>query len=105
MLMDYEKKIIEKEIARLERAYNEAMGRYEVTGSRSTSRTMTRYRVLQAALERGLDVGSYAQALERANGGMMRKLVAAERALMRLRDEGRIPPDAAGELMWMIREG
>ncbi len=105
MLMDYEKKIIEKEIGRLDRAWYKAMGRYEVTGSRSTSRTMTRYRVLQAALERGLDVGSYAQALETANSGMIRKLVAADQALMRMRDDGRIPPDAAGELMRMIREG
>ena len=51
MVRDYEKKIVEEEIGRLERAYRDAQERYGVTGSRSTDRTMTKYQVLIDALE------------------------------------------------------
>ena len=54
MIRDYEKKIVEDEIARLERAYNDAQERYGITGSASTDRTMTKYSVLRNVLEDAL---------------------------------------------------
>lgn len=54
MIRDYEKKIVEDEIARLERAYNDAQERYGITGSASTDRTMTKYSVLRDVLEDAL---------------------------------------------------
>ncbi len=54
MIRDYEKKIVEDEIARLERAYNDAQERYGITGSVSTDRTMTKYSILRYILEDAL---------------------------------------------------
>jgi len=52
--MDDSRKIIEKEIQRLERAYRDAQDRYAYSGSRSTDNTMYKYSVLQGALEKSL---------------------------------------------------
>lgn len=52
--MDDHRKIIEKEIQRLKRAYKNAQDRYAFTGSSSTDRTMYKYSVLQDALEKSL---------------------------------------------------
>ena len=46
--------IVEKEIARLERAYRNAQDRYAYTGSASTDNTMYKYSVLRDALEKSL---------------------------------------------------
>ena len=54
MIRDYEKKIVEEEIARLERAYANAQDRYAVSGSASSDRTMTKYSVLRDVLEDAL---------------------------------------------------
>lgn len=54
MIRDYEKKIVEDEITRLERLYADAQERYGVTGSASTDRTMTKYSVLRDVLEDAL---------------------------------------------------
>ena len=54
MIRDYERKIVEDEIARLERAYTDAQERYGITGSASTDRTMTKYSVLRDVLEDAL---------------------------------------------------
>ena len=54
MIRDYERKIVEDEIARLERAYRDAQERYGITGSASTDRTMTKYSVLRDVLEDAL---------------------------------------------------
>lgn len=54
MFEDDEIKIIEDEIARMQMAYNNAQERYGFSGSRSSERTMTKYRVLMDALEKVL---------------------------------------------------
>ena len=48
---DYERKIIEAEIDRLGKRWEEAHESYGITGSPSTERTMTKYDVLRNALE------------------------------------------------------
>lgn len=48
------RRIIEKEIERLKRAYLDAQDRYAYTGSLSTDRTMYKYSVLRDALEKSL---------------------------------------------------
>lgn len=50
-----DRRIIEDEIARLDRLWREAQERYGVTGSRSTERTMHRYDTLIRALNRALN--------------------------------------------------
>lgn len=51
MITKEDRKIIEDEIARLERAYRDAQDRYAYSGSASTDRTMHKYQTLQIALE------------------------------------------------------
>ncbi len=48
------RKIVEKEIERLERAYRSAQEKYAYSGSRSTDNTMYKYSVLQDALLKSL---------------------------------------------------
>lgn len=50
-----DRRIIEDEIARLERLWKDAQERYAYTGSRSTERTMHRYDTLIRALNRALN--------------------------------------------------
>lgn len=49
-----EREIIETEIERMQKAWEDAQERYGITGSRSSERTMTKYRVLINALEKSL---------------------------------------------------
>ena len=54
-MIDTDRKIIEDEIGRLERLWQDAQERYAYTESRSTERTMRRYSVLVRALNRALN--------------------------------------------------
>lgn len=51
MITNEDRRIIEAEIDRLERAWRDAQERYAYSGSASTDRTMHKYSVLQMALE------------------------------------------------------
>lgn len=55
MIDNDERRIIEEEIARLERLWQDAQERYGITGSRTTERTMHRYDTLIRALNRALN--------------------------------------------------
>lgn len=55
MIDNDERRIIEEEIARLERLWQDAQERYGYTGSRTTERTMHRYDTLIRALKRSLN--------------------------------------------------
>lgn len=54
-MIDNDRKIIEDEIGRLERLWQDAQERYGITGSRSSERTMHRYDTLIRALNRALN--------------------------------------------------
>ena len=54
MLMDYEIQVIEKELERMHKAYENAQDRYAY-GSRSADRTMEKYDVLIRVLEAALN--------------------------------------------------
>lgn len=54
MITKEDRKIIEAEIAALDKKYDDAHELYGITGSRSTERTMTKYDVLRNALEQYL---------------------------------------------------
>lgn len=54
MIRDYEKKVVEDEIARLETAYENAQDRYGCTGSPSSERTMNKCSILKDVLEDAL---------------------------------------------------
>ena len=56
-MMDYQREIIEKELARMRKAYNDAHERYAY-GSRSADKTMEKYDVLIPILEKALEAGS-----------------------------------------------
>ena len=51
MVDEQSRKIIESEIERMKQAYQNAQDRYAWSGSRSSDRTMTKYRTLIDALE------------------------------------------------------
>ena len=103
--MDDARKIVEKEIARLKRAYNDAQDRYAYTGSRSTDQTMYKYSVLMDALEKSTaDPSDEENRLRRLYDGLTERIVNAEREIKRLRDERELLPGYADRLI-MILEG
>lgn len=103
--MDSAVKIVEKEIDRLMRAYNDAQDRYAYTGSRSTDNTMYKYSVLRDALEKSLaDPSEEENRLRRLYDGLHERIADAEREIKRLRDERELLPGYADKLI-MILEG
>ena len=94
MIDNDERKIVEEEIARLERLWQDAQERYGYTGSRSTNRTMTKYRVIMNALELVLNDERYAR-LEEDRNQMFNRLMAAKHLVQRMAQAGRIPADVA----------
>ena len=103
--MDDARKIIEKEIKRLEKAYSSAQDRYAYTGSRSTDNTMYKYSVLKGALEKSLaGPTDEEERLLRRIDDMRENIAKAERELKRLRDDREILPGYADKII-RIMEG
>lgn len=103
--MDDAQKIIEKEIDRLDRAWQSAQDRYAYTGSRSTDNTMYKYSVLKDALLKSLaDPSEEEQRLRRLYDTQVERIANAEREIKRLRDARELMPGYADKLM-MILEG
>lgn len=103
--MDDARKIVEKEIDRMEKAYKNAQDRYAYTGSRSTDNTMYKYSVLRDALEKSIaDPSDEEQRLRRLYDTQVERIANAEREIKRLRDERELLPGYADRLM-MILEG
>ena len=99
------RKIVEKEIQRLERAYKDAQDRYAYTGSRSTDNTMYKYSVLRDALEKSLaDPSDEEMRLRGMYDRVIERIANAEREIKRLRDERELLPGYADRLM-LILEG
>lgn len=93
----YEQKIIEDEIRRLETAWENAQERYGQTGSASSERTMTKYRVLIDTLENALTDNRY-KSLERSVVAGTEKMREVKELIVRLAQAGRIPADVANLL-------
>lgn len=91
-MIEYERRILEGEMKRLERAWESAQERYAVTGSRSTDRTMTRYQVIMAALEHTL-TDNRTQTLERVSGSRLTKLLEIRRLVREWADAGKLGPE------------
>lgn len=103
--MDDARKIVEKEIDRLELAYKNAQDRYAYTGSRSTDNTMYKYSVLRDALEKSMaDPSDEEMRLRGMYDKVIERIANAEREIKRLRDERELLPGYADRLM-MILEG
>lgn len=102
-MIDSDRKIIEAEIERLEGLWQAAQERYGVTGSRSTDKTMTKYRVLQEALESVL-TDNRAQTLEHSNAHMMNQLANLRQTIVRMAEAGRLPVDVANLLTQIIMD-
>ena len=102
-MIERDRRIIEAEIARLEGLWQDAQERYGVTGSRSTDKTMTKYRVLQEALESVLN-DNKTQAVEHSNARMLNQLAKLLEAVEHYAKSGRLPADAANVLTRIIRE-
>lgn len=100
---NYEKKIIEAEIDRLEKRWEEAHELYGITGSASTERTMIKYDVLKNALEDFL--------YHRQDEADHRMIIRQQEQLLKLKNTvyrfaaiGRIPADVANVLTNIIME-
>ena len=100
---NYEKKIIEAEISRLEKRWEEAHELYGITGSASTDRTMTKYDVIKTALENYL--------YHRQDDADSRMILRQQEQLLKLKNTvyrfaaiGRIPADVASVLTNIIME-
>lgn len=102
-MIDSDRKIIEAEIERLEGLWQAAQERYGVTGSRSTDKTMTKYRVLQEALESTLN-DNRLLALEHSNALMMNQLANLRQIIARMTEAGKIPVDVAKLLTQILVE-
>lgn len=102
-MIDSDRKIIEAEIERLEGLWQAAQERYGVTGSRSTDKTMTKYRVLQEALESVL-TDNRVQALTQSNAHMMNQLAELRQLIVRYAEAGRLPADVANVLTQVIMD-
>lgn len=102
-MIDSDRKIIEAEIERLEKLWADAQERYGITGSRSTDRTMTRYRVIQEALERTLNDSRY-DTLERSRMQLLNTLTEVKRMIVTLAQAGRIPADVANVITRILTE-
>ena len=96
-----DRKIIEAEIERLDRLWQDAQERYGYTGSRSTDRTMTKYRVLRNALELVLNDERYAR-LEEDRNRMFNQLMAAKHLVQGMAQAGRIPADVATMIVMVL---
>lgn len=102
-MIESDRRIIEAEIARLEGLWQDAQERYGVTGSRSTDKTMTKYRVLQEALESVLNDNAK-QAMTQSNAHMLNQLTNLLQTIQRYAQANRIPVDVANVLIQIIRE-
>jgi hypothetical protein len=103
--MDDARKIVEKEIDRLDRAWQAAQDRYAYTGSRSTDNTMYKYSVLKDALLKSLaDPSDEEMRLRGMYDKAIERIANTEREIKRLRDERELMPGYADKLM-MILEG
>ena len=101
--MDDARKIIEKEIDRLKRAYHDAQDRYAYTGSRSTDNTMYKYSVLKDALEKATaDPSDEENRLRSLYDGLHERIANAEREIKRLRDERELLPGYADRLIRIL---
>lgn len=103
MITPSDRKIIEAEIDRLDRLWRDAQERYGITGSSSTDKTMTKYRVLQEALEFVLNDDRYAT-LETSWTRMLNKMVEAKQTVIRMAQAGRIPADVANVITQILTE-
>ena len=102
---DTARKIVEKEIKRLERAWKDAQDRYAYTGSSSTDRTMYKYSVLKDALEKSLAGPSDEESRLMSKIEYLRKNEDAVRQYVRqLEKEHEILPGYAGKIV-MLLEG
>lgn len=101
-MIESDRRIIEAEIARLEKLWQDAQERYGITGSASTDRTMTKYRVLQEALESVLN-NTHVKTLERSWEHHMNQMQNLMQTVQRYAQAGRIPADVANVLINIIR--
>lgn len=104
-MTDEGRKIIEKEIERLKKAYDDAQERYAYSGSASTDRTMYKYQVLQSALEESLaDPSDEEDRLRRIIDDLYTRIAKAEHEIMHLVDARELMPGFGSQLK-MILEG
>lgn len=102
MIVEDERKIIEAEITRLEKRWEEAQELYGITGSPSTDRTMHKYDVLKNALENYL----YDRRLEAKEKSLViceEQLRKLKKRIELLKDSGLIAGNVAEDLLRIIR--
>lgn len=93
------RKIVEKEISRLEQAYRDAQDRYAYTGSASTDNTMYKYSVLRDALEKSLAGPSdEEERLTRRIDSLMENIYNAQQYVKQLEKGCEILPGYAGKI-------
>ena len=102
---DTARKIVEKEIKRLGRAWKDAQDRYAYSGSPSTDRTMYKYSVLKDALEKSLAGPSDEESRLMSKIEYLRKNEDAVRQYVRqLEKDHELLPGYAGKIV-MLLEG
>jgi len=100
---DDSRRIVEKEIQRLKRAYDDAQDRYAYTGSRSTDNTMYKYSVLMGALEKSLaGPTDEEERLQRSIDRLLEYIANAERELKRMSREGEMLPGYADRVIRIL---
>ena len=102
---DTARKIVEKEIKRLGRAWKDAQDRYAYSGSPRTDRTMYKYSVLKDALEKSLAGPSDEESRLMSKIEYLRKNEDAVRQYVRqLEKDHELLPGYAGKIV-MLLEG
>ena len=93
------RKIVEKEISRLELAYRNAQDRYAYSGSASTDNTMYKYSVLRDALEKSLaGPTDEEERLMRRIENLRQIIHNAQQYVKQLEKDGEILPGYAGRI-------
>ena len=104
-MTDEGRKIIEKEIERLNKAYYDAQERYAYSGSASTDRTMYKYSVLRDVLENAIaDPSEEETRLRRIIDDLYTRIAKAEHEIKALVDARELMPGFGSQLK-MILEG
>ena len=93
-------KIVQAEIDRLERLWKNAQERYGWSGSASTDRTMHKYDVLRSALENSL-TDNRVKSKDKQIDQYLNRTADLRRRIISMKASGKIPADAADELLRM----
>lgn len=102
-MTDEGRKIIEKEIERLKKAYDDAQERYAYSGSASTDRTMYKYSVLRDVLEKAIADPSEEEArLRRIIDDLYARIAKAEHEIKALVDARELMPGFGSQLKTIL---